>query len=90
MLKRLTDHPVTFWAAVVFVALMGLAIATDLYLVFNGYPSISWRTWTAESLHPTLIAAGCVFGCGICYILRGYWYLCSFNGIMIGHLFVHF
>jgi hypothetical protein len=42
-----------------FIAAMAAAIAVDLFMVeVLGVASISWRTWVAEELHPTLITAG--------------------------------
>ena len=51
--------------------------------------SISSMTWDACEEHPTLIAAGILGTVGICYLVRHWWWMCMFSGIMGGHLFVH-
>lgn len=76
--------------ATVFVIAYLLAIALDLYLVFTGQSSISLRTWCVTRHHPTTIAAGVLWGISLCWLVRRYWGLCAFQGIMTGHLFVHF
>lgn len=78
------------WFAVVFLALVGVGVGFDLYLVLiRKTKSISLATWIATKAHPTLIAAGILATVGVCFLVQDYWGLVAFAGILGGHLFIH-
>jgi hypothetical protein len=72
--------------------LMTLALVADWYIVeVLGENSISWRTWTAESLHPTIDGFIILFGVTTCWLVRLEWIVVMWNAaVIIGHLGLHF
>ena len=73
-----------------FIGLNGLGVLVDFVMVvFFGLTSISWQTWTEESLHPTLSVAGVLATISICWLVRTEWSLVFFGAFIGGHLFAH-
>lgn len=79
-----------WWIGFAYTSIHVVLITLDLIMVlYWKIQSISSMTWDACEDHPTLIAAGILMTVGICYIVRHWWWMCMFSGIMGGHLFVH-
>jgi hypothetical protein len=75
----------------VFVGCTALGVLADLYLVlWLHVATISWRTWVAEQEHPTIAAAGVLTTVAVGWLVRRYWGLVLFAGLLGGHLFCHF
>lgn len=85
--QRIASHPASFWCAVAFIILATAGVVTDLYLVLVlKQQSISLRIWDAEDAHVTIRCAIVIFGIFIGYIVKKYWQLILFTGILVGHL----
>lgn len=73
-----------------FLALFGLGVLIDLYLVLVAHTdSISWRIWEACLAHPTLMVAGTLATIGVCRLVSHRWGLVFLAGFLGGHLFTH-
>lgn len=81
---------IDWYCGCIWCTFMALAIAMDLWLVFNNHESISSRTWKACEDHPTIIAAGTLASVGVALLIRKYPWMVFFTGVMCGHLFIHY
>lgn len=85
------ESPRSAFYARLFVWAFAVAIVTDLILVLVlKVKSISLATWIATEAHPTLIFAGAIGGCYVCFLVRDHWREVAFAGMMTGHLFAHY
>jgi hypothetical protein len=77
------------WTGIAFIVLFALGIGTDILIVEMGYESISWRTWTAQELHPMLTVGGLILTYGVAWLVRRNWHLVGLAALLGGHLFCH-
>ena len=85
----LTHNNRDYWIGLTWCILNSIAVIFDLWLVETGRTSISETVWEQTAAHPTLIAAGMMAGLGIARLVRRYWWMVVYTGVMTGHLWVH-
>ncbi|HLW67839.1 MAG TPA: hypothetical protein VKS79_21150 [Gemmataceae bacterium] len=74
----------------VLLALFGVGIAADLFLVLVLHAkSISMATWLATKAHPTIQVAIVLAGYGIAALIRKRWYLAATAVGLACHLGTH-
>lgn len=93
MVKRADEaisRTTKWWIGFAFCTLHTIGIILDLLMVFVWeVRSITGHVRQASTDHQTVLVAGVLASVGIAYLVRHWWWMVLYTGIMCGHFFAY-